>query len=525
MVDLTPAAERLKARMQSRQQVTAYYGAYKGADLSRDALAGWQIARGAPDELVARDLPTLRRRHADLVRNNPIAGGAMHTKVQGVVGTGLKYQAAIDRDFLRLDDDVADAWEATAERLFNIWAASKDSHLNRALTFYEQQDVVFREVLAGDAFVQLLSLEPRALPFRLTLGHIAAPRVCNPDNRPDTATLVQGVEKTPDGTPHTYHVADTYPDSRRARPAVWTPVPVFNTVTNRRVTLHLYRALGADQTRGIPDLAPVIEPLKQLDRYADAELDAAVKNAMWAIMVESPTGTGLAGLNIDDWRDARREFYKDSPIHMKDGTAHVVGLFPDDKISSFDPARPNVAFEPFFQAFYTHLGVGLELPKEVLTKAFQSSYSAARGALLLVYAFYAGRRTWLAANLCDPTLAAFLDEQIAYGRLAAPGYFADPLIRAAYLGAQWVGDARGEIDENKAVTAATARIELGISTRKRECAALTGEDYDQVRRQLDKETRQGATLPSAPPAQTRPAPPSADDLDRADRDEQATAHG
>jgi len=71
----------------------------------------WIIPHGAPDELAAKDLPTLRRRSADLTRNNPLAAGAISTKVQGVGGTGLKLNAAIDRGLLGLDDEAADAWD------------------------------------------------------------------------------------------------------------------------------------------------------------------------------------------------------------------------------------------------------------------------------------------------------------------------------------------------------------------------------------------------------------------------------
>jgi len=45
----------------------------------------------------------------------------------------------------------------------------------------------------------------------------------------------------------------------------WDRLPAYND-QNRPQVLPLYRVLDADQTRGIPDLAPVIEPLKQLDR-------------------------------------------------------------------------------------------------------------------------------------------------------------------------------------------------------------------------------------------------------------------
>lgn len=42
----------------------------------RVVLRGWIVPRVVPDELAARDLPTLRRRSADLSRNNPLAAGA-----------------------------------------------------------------------------------------------------------------------------------------------------------------------------------------------------------------------------------------------------------------------------------------------------------------------------------------------------------------------------------------------------------------------------------------------------------------
>jgi lambda family phage portal protein len=502
---------------------------YKGASFARDSLAGWTISQGTPEEILSRELPHLRKRSADLIRNNPLAAGAIHTKVQGVVGTGLAYHSAIDREYLRLDDTAADAWEATAERLFRTWAESADCHVKRTLDFYAQQDVAFRSVLAaGDHFVQITRAEASELPFSVALQHIASARVSNPHGSLDTETLAQGVERTPAGTPIAYHVANKHPDSLREFSSKWTRLPAFDDSNHRRV-LHLYRALDDDQLRGIPDLAAVIEPLKQLDRYTDAEIDAAVKNSLFAMLVKSPTGQGLAGMGaIDEWAEHRRGYYKERPIALREGAANVLSLFPDDDVQSFDPSRPNSGYDPFVQSVFKQIGVALELPYEVLTKAFMSSYSAARAALLQAQAFFNGRRVWLASAFCQPILAAFIDEQVAAGRLAAPGYFADPLVRAAYLGSEWVGDAPGQIDETKAVAAAAARVQLGVSTLKRETAALTGEDYDHVRRQRDKEVRQGGAVLSDPTgAQPAPSVPirTAEELDAEDRAELHSARG
>lgn len=514
----------------ARAEISALSGAYKGADRMRDALRGWIIARGAPDELIARDLPELRRRSGDLSRNNPLAAGAIATKVQGVVGTGLKLNASIDRERLGLSDEAADAWEAKAEALWSLWAESKDCHVGRVMNFAEQQEVAFRSVLNnGDHFIQLARAQYSELPFKLALQHIVAPRVCNQDGAADTDLLAQGVERTSAGVRVAFHVLDRHPESMRLKgvrgyqldysKGTWTQLPAYNDM-NRPLVLHLYRVLDADQIRGVPDLAPVIEPLKQLDRYTDAELDAAVKNAIWAVLIKSSTGTGLAGMNYDEWVDTRKDFYRDAPVSLKEGTSHMLGLFPDDEFQSFDPNRPNAAFQPFLDAAFQQIGNALELPHEVLTKAFRSSYSAARAALLQAGVFFSGRQFWLENNLCRPVHAAFIDEQVAFGNLAAPGYFADAMIRAAYLSSEWIPDAQGQIDETKAVTAASARVELGISSRKRECKLLTGQDYVKVTRQLEKEERQGAAqIGKKEPA----ADPSAEDLDREDREGLADA--
>jgi len=127
----------------------------------------------------------------------------------------------------------------------------------------------------------------------------------------------------------------------------------------------------------------------------------------------------------------------------------------------------------------TQIGMAVELPYEVLAKRFHSSYSASKAALLEAWRYFMGRRAWLTDNLCRPVYELFLDEAVALGRISAPGYLTgDPIIRAAWLGSEWVGPARGDIDEVKQATAAGKRIDLGLSTRARETAAISGADWD-----------------------------------------------
>jgi capsid protein len=71
-----------------------------------------------------------------------------------------------------------------------------------------------------------------------------------------------------------------------------------------------------------------------------------------------------------------------------------------------------------------------------------------------------------------------LYEAVSIGRIRAPGFFGNPVIRQAYCGAIWVGDAPSQIDPVKEVEAAGKRVELGFSTMDEETVALTGGDFE-----------------------------------------------
>jgi len=63
------------------------------------------------------------------------------------------------------------------------------------------------------------------------------------------------------------------------------------------------------------------------------------------------------------------------------------------------------------------------------------------------------------------------------------------MIRAAYLGTEWIGPPRGQIDQLKEGKAARERVDMGISTLAEETAALTGGDWERKHQQRAKEMR------------------------------------
>jgi capsid protein len=97
------------------------------------------------------------------------------------------------------------------------------------------------------------------------------------------------------------------------------------------------------------------------------------------------------------------------------------------------------------------------------------------------------RRSWFVKDFCQPVYEEVITEAVAKGRLAAPGFWDAPEIRAAWLRAEWYGPTQGQLDPLKEVNAAAVRVEKGFSTRARETSELTGGNFETNVRQLSRE--------------------------------------
>ena len=74
---------------------------------------------------------------------------------------------------------------------------------------------------------------------------------------------------------------------------------------------------------------------------------------------------------------------------------------------------------------------------------------------------------------------AWLTEAIAIGRVQAPGFFDDPIKRAAWCNSEWFGPVMGVLDPVKEAQSAQLRILFGLSTREKEAAEMTGTSWDE----------------------------------------------
>lgn len=502
--------ERGVSRMKARTRL-ALAGGYTGASRSKRSLSAWRPGGGSADADTLPDLPELRDRSSDLLRNAPLAGGAINTVCTNVVGTGLMLKSQVDRQILGWSEEQASDWQRRAEREFALWAESTFCDITRTQNFYGLQDLACRSALEkGDVLALLPMVERRGTPYRLCVQMVEAERVSNKDHQRDTRTQAGGIELDEHGAPVAAWISDRHPGDIDRAGQKWTRVAMFGDRTGRRNVLHLYSKLRVGQTRGVPYLAPVIELLKQMTRYTEAELFAAVLTSMVALVFKTD-GEGPSPLESAVDGNTPGAGGSDSTQSSWDGQLSAgltVEIDEGQEISSMASTRPNMAFDPFILALSRQIGVQLELPYEILIKHFTASYSAARAALLEAWKFYRRRRAWLAAYFCQPIYEAWMDEAVSRGRLSAPGYFRDPLMRMAYLGSSWHGDGPGSIDPMKEANAAEKRLSINLRTLAQEIAEDSGQDVETVIEQRAREKRllQAAGLSSPAPAMGSGAP-------------------
>lgn len=372
-----------------------------GASRTKKSLLGWSSSGGSPNEDIIDNVETLRERSRDLYMGGAaLATGALKTMRTNVVGTALRLKPSIDAEFLGLSDDEARALKQNIEREFKLWSETVECDIHRMHNFGELQQLAFlSQLMSGDCFALLPMIPREHSTYDLRVRILEADRCSNPSLLKGKQ-IKGGVEIDKNGEVVAYHFCNQHPLGRsNAGMKEWARVEAFGEKTGRRNVIHLMEAERPEQFRGVPILAPVIESLKQLGRYTEAELMAAVISGMFTVFIKSKSpNDSPIGQSISE--DQRVDDEDENSYELGNGS--VIALDPDEEIQEADPGRPNAAFDGFVTAILRQVGSALELPYELLIKHFSASYSASRAALLEAWKMFRMRRSWLASDFCHP---------------------------------------------------------------------------------------------------------------------------
>jgi lambda family phage portal protein len=508
------AARRLQARV-AIGMLSDESSTRSGNRAKRRVLSGADAATEQAWNLIDQ-----RSDSRELVRSNGIAASAINTNVTRAVGTGLALTPQPRRDILGWSKEQSLEWAMLARAEFSLFADSPECDIAGVQNFYDKQDLTLRAVLeSGDAFTLLPDGDPTSqMPYKLRLQTLEADRCGNEGGRQDSTDWAGGIKLGAGGRHDGYFIYDRHPGSLFGAGGRFEGrlYPRLGANTGRRVMLHHFKQLRPEQPRGMPYLAPVMALFQDMDTYSDAEIKAAVAAASIALISETQTGhpdpVGAVA-NGASTSAAAADGTDPKEIRLKSGT--IVGLLPGEKFDSFNPGRPNPNFERFVGAVLDQLGAGTFIGSEMLMKKYSTSYVAARAAFLDAWKHLLGMRTTIVVrSFCQPVYETWLAEAVAIGRMPAPGFFSDPLIRWAYTRAVWTGDSQGSINPKDEVAALVNAVDNRLCSRERAEWELFGTDwnetYDTKKAEHDRLAADGL-LPipkagAAAPATEEPAP-------------------
>lgn len=457
--------------------VNSGYGNY-GANATKKAVIGWTHGGGSHREDIEEHISTLRQRSRDLYcGGSTLATGAVKRLRTNAVGTGLHLKSTINEEILGITSEEARKLEETIEREFAHWANSTNCDIERIDNFYQlQQLALLNALLSGDSFALMTTTKRTGSIYDLRIELVEADRVSTPDNETINPLFCEGVEKNANGEVVAYHISKFHPLSFQDRePREWVRVKAFGEKTGRRNVIHVMNRERIGQVRGVPFLSPVIETIKQLGRYTEAEVLAAVINGLFTVFIEKESASDDVPFGEAVPEDMQVDSEDEGSIELAPGA--VIDLGEGEKANMVNPGRPNPNFDPFVMAVIKQIGAALEIPYELLIMAFSNNYSASRAAILEFFKVIKMYRAWFVTDFCQPIYEEWLCEAVAKGRINAPGFFNDPIIKDAYCSAEWNGPSAGQLDPKKEVEAAELRVQGGFSTRERETTELTGTDF------------------------------------------------
>jgi lambda family phage portal protein len=314
------------------------------------------------------DRNRLRLECIDLRRNNAIVAGVCERFADNVVGPGIIPQA-------KTTDP---GWNVAAEEFWMQW--SKVADYRKRVSLRELQRLVVQQrLLSGESFLLLTDggqLQP-----------IEAERICTPNEFKSDPQVVDGVRMTREGIISGYYVAGRGQGGR-----VDTTAARY---IRREDIIHPTRPIRFDQVRGVPELSPVINALRDFGMLTESTLQRAKMDARrgWAVYSEDGAAK-IANLGPRDaTSNATRNQTGQVYEKVEDGTTYY--LRPGDQIQSLASNTPNSQYVPYNELLLRLIGAALSIPYEFLVLDFkQGSFSASKAALAQTYKTFLNWHVW-----------------------------------------------------------------------------------------------------------------------------------
>jgi lambda family phage portal protein len=482
-------------------------GGYEGAAKTSRELATWQPSLRSPDLDLNHDKPMIDARSRDMVRNDGYALGAVASHRDSIVGGQYVLNAQPDFEAMGADEAWAEEFQRVVESKFSLWAESQDNWPDAARRNNFTGLVrlaVAGSVLTGEVLgtAEWLRSEAERRPYSTAIQMIDPDRLSNPRNQSDTATLRRGIKRDKYGAALSYFFRSRHPSENYMDGDQWTWKEVkARKPWGRLQVIHIFEALRPDQSRGVADMAAALKQMKMTSKFSDVVLQNAVLNATYAATIESELPNEVIweqmgagdGSAITTFLNQLAEYGGGSKALHLDGIK-IPHLFPGTKLNFTRATAPEGVGDAFEQSLLRKIAASLGLSYEEFSRDYsQSNYSSARASMLHTWKSMQAKKKMIADRFATNVYSLWLEEAINKGEIplpkgAGPAFFYEGLNKEALTRCEWIGAARGQIDEAKETQAALDRIAGGLSTYEDEIGR-TGKDFRRVFRQRAREEK------------------------------------
>ena len=459
------ATRRLEYKQQFEMQAS---GSYDAANTSRFRThQAWNRSRpGTEDQITgAFDRNSIRLECLDLWRNNEIVRGTTERFVDYSVADGIWPQA--------LTSDPM--WNRTAEDWWRqIYVPMADWRNQPAVNLINHQGfVVSDRLLSGDiGFIMLKNGQ---------LQPIEAPLIVTPSGKENDPKIVDGVQRSASGVVTGYWVAPRGNgggvDNKKAR---FIPAENF---------IHCYRPGRVDQLRGIAELAPAINKLRDYDTTDEFVLNK-IKNDASILTVKIKQGKLANEMGRNGYQQTDANSQDPTKVEKREW-GNEISLNANEDYKSFDGKAPNQQYVPYLEHELKAIAACVNLPYEFLMLIFTSgSFSAQRAAMLHAQKTFTDWHDYVVNVFCRRVWNWRIAKAMKNGEIP-PAPIVDG--QSEWFKVKWSLPHFGWIDPLKQVQAQRDRVRLGMSSleseARREGIEVQDTFTDQKRTMLDAQKK------------------------------------
>ncbi len=466
---------RKKTPGQAPPRMTKRY--YQAGSVDRLS-ANWSTEVVSIDDVVNRNLKTLRARAREQYRNNDYASRFSSLLKANVVGpNGVLIQATVEnapkyQSAGKYDRGANDAIEAA----FKDWGRRSICDLSKRTSWVEMQRLAIQTVGVDGEFILVMD-------FNAANVYGFAVRMVDPDSldvdlnvSPTTGKnrIRFGIEMDHHQMPLNYYFkADrtvpgaAYMDNGKA----------YEIIPAGRV-IHLFISEAVGQKRGLPMMAGALFRMNMLSGYEDAAITAARVGAAKMGFFTSPDGEGYTGTDGGP----------DGSVVTDVAPGTFEQLPAGVEFTAYNPDYPHQQFGEFVKTCLRGISSGLNVSYHALSNDLEGvNYSSIRAGVLEDRETWKSLQNWFIEGLVQPIYETWLVYAITKGAIKLPsGKTLRDTDIPRYMAASYQPRRWAWVDPQKDTTANVLAVQNGLKSRS-EIIREQGRDPDDVWRELAEE--------------------------------------